>query len=158
MLDKSRVLFVCTGNIYRSRFAEALFNFHARALRLDWFASSRGLRTNPDHPALSDHAREALLARNITLHHTANEPAALNEIDLENATITIALKETEHLPMMLEKFPQWAGRIQYWQIHDIEDEPAAAALPKLEEQILHLLQTLAEEQTLSFCATPASEF
>ncbi len=37
------VLFLCTGNYYRSRFAEALFNSVAGRMGLPWRASSRGL-------------------------------------------------------------------------------------------------------------------
>jgi protein-tyrosine-phosphatase len=36
-----RVLFLCTGNYYRSRFAELLFNYRARSTGLAWEASSR---------------------------------------------------------------------------------------------------------------------
>jgi len=37
------VLFLCTGNYYRSRFAEVLFNALAREHGLPWRAESRGL-------------------------------------------------------------------------------------------------------------------
>ncbi len=37
------VLFLCTGNYYRSRFAEILFNSVAGKMGLTWRASSRGL-------------------------------------------------------------------------------------------------------------------
>ena len=37
------VLFLCTGNYYRSRFAEELFNHRAEHAGLDWIAQSRGL-------------------------------------------------------------------------------------------------------------------
>ena len=37
------VLFLCTGNYYRSRFAEVLFNSVADRMGLPWRASSRGL-------------------------------------------------------------------------------------------------------------------
>jgi protein-tyrosine-phosphatase len=37
------VLFLCTGNYYRSRFAEALFDSVAGKLGMPWRASSRGL-------------------------------------------------------------------------------------------------------------------
>ena len=37
------VLFLCTGNYYRSRFAEILFDSVAVKMSLPWKASSRGL-------------------------------------------------------------------------------------------------------------------
>src|SRR3954462_15992860 len=37
------ILFLCTGNYYRSRFAEILFNSVAGKMGLPWQASSRGL-------------------------------------------------------------------------------------------------------------------
>jgi protein-tyrosine-phosphatase len=37
------VLFVCTGNYYRSRFAEVLFNSVADKMGLPWRAASKGL-------------------------------------------------------------------------------------------------------------------
>ena len=41
--SKRTVLFLCTGNYYRSRFAEILFNSVAGKMGLSWQASSRGL-------------------------------------------------------------------------------------------------------------------
>src|SRR5207237_6225035 len=46
----STVLFLCTGNYYRSRFAEHYFNALAAAAGLAWRAVSRGLRLNPNNP------------------------------------------------------------------------------------------------------------
>src|SRR5258708_30085613 len=41
--SEKTVLFLCTGNYYRSRFAEVLFNSVAGKMGLPWQASSRGL-------------------------------------------------------------------------------------------------------------------
>jgi protein-tyrosine-phosphatase len=41
--QESTVLFLCTGNYYRSRFAEVLFNSVGGRMGLPWRASSRGL-------------------------------------------------------------------------------------------------------------------
>ncbi|MDZ7693782.1 MAG: hypothetical protein U5K69_22130 [Balneolaceae bacterium] len=40
----NNVLFICTGNYYRSRMAEELFLFWADETDLDWRAESAGLR------------------------------------------------------------------------------------------------------------------
>jgi protein-tyrosine phosphatase len=39
-----QVLFLCSGNYYRSRFAEHLFHWLAEKSDLPWRADSRGLR------------------------------------------------------------------------------------------------------------------
>src|SRR5215467_12947219 len=41
--QENTVLFLCTGNYYRSRYAEVLFNAVAGRMNLPWKASSRGL-------------------------------------------------------------------------------------------------------------------
>src|SRR5260221_14621403 len=41
--SEKTALFLCTGNYYRSRFAEVLFNSVAGKMGLPWRASSRGL-------------------------------------------------------------------------------------------------------------------
>ena len=41
--QEKNVLFLCTGNYYRSRFAEILFNSVAGRMGLPWKASSRGM-------------------------------------------------------------------------------------------------------------------
>jgi len=43
-----RVLFLCTGNYYRSRLAEILFNHLAKERTLDWHADSSGLNGQAD--------------------------------------------------------------------------------------------------------------
>ena len=55
------VLFLCTGNYYRSRFAEILFNWHATQQELNWRADSRGLALFSDNLG----AREATISSKI---------------------------------------------------------------------------------------------
>jgi protein-tyrosine-phosphatase len=43
MIENKRVLFVCSGNFYRSRLAELLFNEAAEKAGVVWRAESRGL-------------------------------------------------------------------------------------------------------------------
>ena len=43
MAKKKTILFLCTGNYYRSRFAEVLLVSVARKMGLPWNASSRAL-------------------------------------------------------------------------------------------------------------------
>jgi protein-tyrosine phosphatase len=54
------VLFLCSGNYYRSRFAEVYFNRLAEQQPSAWRADSRGLALDPANPGpISRHALEA---------------------------------------------------------------------------------------------------
>jgi len=140
-----KVLFICTGNFYRSRFAEAVFNFHADQRRLPWQAYSRGLAIHWADGFLSPFTKAALFERQIPVSHTGPGRIQLTEKDLESADLRIALDRAEHLDMMEQQFPNWTQRVEYW---DVPDMPAAlpeTALPSIESQILHLLDRLANE-------------
>src|SRR4051812_27373809 len=92
------VLFLCTGNYYRSRFAEVLFNHLASELRLTWRAESRGLDlkigTHNVGP-LSVHARAACATRGLALPEPLRMPLAVCEDDFASATLVVAVKEAE---------------------------------------------------------------
>lgn len=135
------ILFVCSGNFYRSRFAEAVFNFHAARRGLPVRAFSRGLAiwlVFGEGP-LSPHTRRALANRDIHLSHTSPHPTALTRTDLERAHRTIALKDAEHRPLMREQFPDWEDRIEYWTIHDLDAAAPEVAMPELEHRVLTVL-------------------
>ncbi len=137
------VLFLCTGNYYRSRFAEIVFNAVAEEQRLAWRAESRGLRINPNNPGpISRHTIEALMAMNIAMP-AVRDPLPLAEIDLRSASRVVALKEAEHRPLMAEHFPEWIDRVEFWHIHDLDCAEPADALPQLGVQVRALVKSLA---------------
>lgn len=136
------VLFICTGNYYRSRFAEALFNHQVMASALPWRAFSRGLQIHLAPPGLSPHTLEALTTMQVPLHHTAPERQSLTQEDLLRARRTIALKQTEHYPMMKEQFPTFADQIEYWEVHDIDFADPVVSLQLIGKQIQQLLSDL----------------
>jgi protein-tyrosine phosphatase len=118
-----RVLFLCTGNYYRSRLAEELFNHRARRLELDWRAGSCALaieRGDENVGPISDHAVMALSKLNVPLPIPARFPVACTEQDLEDANLVIAMKEAEHRPLMETRFSAWANRVVYWHVHDLD--------------------------------------
>ena len=124
------LLFLCTGNYYRSRYAEESFNHRAARGGLGWRAQSRGLaieRGSGNIGPLSPFALEALKERGLLAQSTRRSPQQCTTIDLEAASHIVALDESEHRPLMLERFPRWESRIEYWQVGDIEilrDTPA----------------------------------
>ncbi|MEI6248412.1 MAG: low molecular weight phosphatase family protein [Verrucomicrobiota bacterium] len=138
-------LFVCTGNFYRSRHAEALFNWHARRTGHPARAFSRGLLTSlvADEPTLISRDTEKRLGElGIPLELTGAAPTQLRREDLERAHRTIALKRDEHYAMMLQSHPEWADRIDYWTVHDIDFAQPTEALPQIEGRILELMKEL----------------
>ncbi len=139
------VLFICTGNYYRSRFAEALFNHNAIEAELPWRAFSRGVAVHLAQADLSPHTREALDTRGIDLHMTAPTRTALSEEDFRRAAKSIALKRTEHERFIAKQFPEWKDMVEYWQIDDIDVAPPDEALPQLEQAVLRLLRELQRE-------------
>src|SRR5947208_5860159 len=95
------VLFLCTGNYYRSRFAEVLFNSVAGKIGLPWRASSRGLaleRGVNNIGPMAVAAVKALEARGLRgIADLVRLPAQATVDDLERADWIVALKEVEHL-------------------------------------------------------------
>jgi low molecular weight protein-tyrosine phosphatase len=140
------VLFLCSGNYYRSRFAEIVFNRHAARLRLPWRADSRGFRLNPQNIGpISIYARERLQSLGIESEAIDRLPRAAVAADLAAAALIIALKEAEHRAMARERFPAWVDRIEYWHIHDLDCAAPSHALSELERAIDALVERLSAE-------------
>jgi len=136
---ENEILFICTGNYYRSRFAEAVFNHHATRRGLPWRAFSRGLAIHLVDGPISEHTVAALTEREIALEHTAPGRQQVAEEDLKRAKLTVALKKDEHLPLMLSLHGEWADKIVYWDIHDLDLAQPEEALPAIEGRVLALL-------------------
>ena len=149
---ESRVLFICTGNYYRSRFAEAVFNHHAEALRLPWRAFSRGLATHlvPPEFILSPHTEQHLNLRNMDLRHTASYRKQLSEEDLAAAQIIVALKDEEHRPMVRTQFPHWEDRVNFWDVGDQPEVTPDDGLSAIEKLVVDLVGELSGAEALSW--------
>ena len=135
-----QILFLCTGNYYRSRFAEEMFNHEARLAGLNWRAASRGLAPEPSPDnvgAISIHAFQALNDRSIS--PADRLPVVCTIEDLESADRVVALKEAEHRYFLAQRFPGWENRTLYWHVDDIDvAEPAVtiAAIDRLVRELI----------------------
>ena len=118
--SEKTVLFLCTGNYYRSRFAEVLFNSVAGKMGFPWRASSRGLALERGVNNVGPMAVAAINAlKNLGVcagDDCARSPAQLAVEDLEAADRVVALKQAEHLPLLQERFPAWAEKVEFWQV------------------------------------------
>lgn len=141
MAKQKTILFLCTGNYYRSRFAEVLFVSVARKMSLPWSASSRGLAlergVNNVGPMATAAIKtlEALGVRDA--ERCGRLPAQVTIEELQQAEVVIALKRDEHLPLLQERFPECAARVEFWHV---DDAPEALAL--IENKVMDLMARL----------------
>jgi protein-tyrosine phosphatase len=135
------VLFLCTGNYYRSRFAEEYFNHLAIRDGLPCRASSLGFEPDPamNPGPMSPHALRALRLRGIEPVHASRTPARVQPEDFLRYPCCIALSESEHRPIMERRFPRFAGRIRYWQVEDLLLARPQSAIARIETEIHRLL-------------------
>ena len=144
----NKILFLCTGNYYRSRFAEKIFNHLAAEKGLDSEADSAGLaleRGVNNVGAISKYAVAALEQRRITITSEERFPKSPTEEDFQNFDLVIAVDESEHRPLMESRFPKWVDDIEYWLIHDIDKTSADEALGELEKKVYKLVVELLDK-------------
>jgi protein-tyrosine phosphatase len=142
---RNRVLFLCTGNYYRSRYAEELFNHLARVQGLDWYAFSRGLaeRVSPENVGpMSRHALQALRAKAIVPLGGARYPQPCSAEDLNQARLVVALMEAEHRSIVEQRFPDAASRVSYWHIDDVAFTHPSIALAIIDDRVDELISSL----------------
>jgi protein-tyrosine phosphatase len=136
------LLFLCTGNYYRSRFAEVYFNHLAQQQQLPWRAVSRGLHVKPGHnpgpmaPAALTHLRRL----GVTLPGVVPYPRPATEADFAAAAHCVALDQTEHRPMLQQWHPAQELTTEFWHFADVQFVSAAQLLP----QLAHHLQQWAQ--------------
>lgn len=142
-----QVLFICTGNYYRSRFAEIVFNLGAERRGLPWRATSRGTdvhglgkhNVGPISPA----ALRGLEARGIPPGTEVRFPIQLSEADFAAALI-VGICDREHRPHVERDFASIAARVEYWGVEDLAVTPPEEALTALERHVSELLDRLSD--------------
>jgi protein-tyrosine phosphatase len=132
------VLFLCTGNYFRSRYAEILFNSVAGKLGLPWQASSRGLaleRGVHNVGPMAAEAVQALEAQGVCAAEAVTRlPAQVTAEDFAAADRVVALKRAEHLPLLQERFPAWVEKVEFWHVDD-----ATEVLGLIEQEVMVLV-------------------
>jgi protein-tyrosine phosphatase len=132
MTENPTVLFICTGNYYRSRFCEIYYNHLNQSSK----AISKGLLADQGltEGSISIHTQTYFSELKIPIDKH-RFPEQLETSHLNKAKTVIALCEREHRPMMEKLFPDWANRIEYWQVNDIDFTNPKEALPELKRLV-----------------------
>ncbi len=139
-----RILFLCTGNYYRSRFAEIFFNWQAQLRGLQWTAESRGLALDGcNYGPISRYTLTRLKEQGIVSGEDQRFPLQISEADLAAADHIVAVKEAEHRPLLEARFPAWRDRVEYWHVHDLDCAAPDDAIPQLERELVRLVERLA---------------
>jgi protein-tyrosine phosphatase len=145
MKERSNLLFVCTANYYRSRFAELYCNFLAERMGLGVRADSAGLEMarwrdyNPGE--LSVHALRELEAQGIEVAQPPRAPRQFSPSMLEGDVRLIAMSEVEHRPMMQRLFPEVLAQTEFWSVEDVEYVEPAIALRNIRESVARCLES-----------------
>lgn len=140
-----RVLFLCTGNYYRSRFAEELFNHHAQRLGMSWRAFSCALaieRGSSNVGAISRYTVEALADRGIKLPDPIRPPLQCSIGDFDLADVVIAMKEVEHRELIKARFAAWGRHVIYWHVHDIDAASPEETIEVIDQLVRNLVGDL----------------
>ncbi|MGM4919666.1 hypothetical protein [Tardiphaga sp. 813_E8_N1_3] len=149
------VLFLCTGNYYRSRYAEELFNHLARRAGLDWEATSHALAIERGKDNVGPMARQtidALIVDGISPLGVSRMPAPCTHEALAASDMVVAVKEAEHRTLLVARFPGWEDRVTYWHVHDIDVAPPDVALGELKAHVERLVRELGEPPHASLIA------
>lgn len=104
-----KILFVCTGNAYRSPVAEALL----RHLNPNVEADSAGI--SPAIPISNDASK--FLLREDAQKHLKTSPESLSQKNLESYDLIVAM-ETMHKEAIVSRCPKCADKIVVWNISD----------------------------------------
>jgi len=132
-------LFLCTGNYYRSRFAEEYFNHLTTAAGNEWQAISRGLardmnKTRNPGP-ISKHTLSALELRGAKAKNAHCFPKSVGVDDFKKADRVIAICKREHQPMIEQRFSEFSTAVEYWDIEDIAFTNPEEAIPAIEAKV-----------------------
>ncbi len=126
-----KVLFICTGNYYRSKFAEIYFNFLNKDKELTSY--SRGLDiSNPKNlGSISPYTVNYLKQLKVEIPVKINDPQLLEENDLINSDVVIAVNRKEHYKVLENKFPSFIWKIEFWDVGDLYEQTYENALHEL---------------------------
>jgi protein-tyrosine phosphatase len=92
--------------------------------------------------SLSPFALKALETRGLVAKDGERSPQQCAVVDLEAADLIVALMDSEHRPLIRERFRGWEDRVEYWQVGDVDVTQPDVALSSIEIEIAALIEKL----------------
>jgi protein-tyrosine phosphatase len=139
------ILFLCTGNYYRSRFAEIYFNHIASLHKLCWRAQSRALALELgacNVGPVSLHTAKRLGELCISSLDTERFPMPATRQDFSSADMVVAINEAEHMQYIERSFKEFSPRVTYWAVPDLGEWDSSKALDLIKSQVDKLADSL----------------
>ncbi len=141
-----KILFVCTANIFRSRFSEEVYNHLINQIDLPSIAFSAGLQVgNYITRRMYRPALEQLDLLQIKPMRKNELSIHIDKLKLSDYKKIICLDEKEHKPMVEANGKLKDFNIEYW---DIVDEPRVSShisLPKCYKKVEELVNQVSME-------------
>ena len=140
-----RILFVCTANIFRSRFSEEVYNHFAENLNIPSKAFSAGLRVG-DYVTRKIYrpALEQLKYFNIDPKRRDELSVHINDLDLKDYHKIICMDEEEHRPMVEMNDQLIKIKVDYWNIVDEPMVSSQISLPLCYEKVKNLIEEVSK--------------
>ena len=140
-----RVLFVCTANIFRSRFSEEVYNHFAGKFNIPSKAFSAGLRVG-DYVTRKIYrpALEQLKYFNIDPKRRDELSVHINDLDLKDYHKIICMDEEEHRPMVEMNDQLIKIKVDYWNIVDEPMVSSQISLPLCYEKVKSLIKEVSK--------------
>ena len=155
MINKTKVTFVCTGNYYRSRFAESYFNYLCDILKLDYVADSYGLAIHfadelaKEHGEVSPFSRERMNYIGIPERYFERDRKSLTKDAIENSDMVIAMDKEEHTPMIMESFPSYINQFNFFEVKDVFDWEPKQTLDETQKMVERMINDIVNEKDVN---------
>ena len=141
-----KVLFVCTANIFRSRFSEEVYNHFAKKLDIPSEAFSAGLRVGEyTTRKIYAPALQQLKYYNINPSRKDDLSIHINDLDLNVYDMIICMDEVEHRPMVEMNDQLNKTNIDYWNIVDEPMVSSKVSLPVCFDKVKDLVTSVSKK-------------
>ena len=138
-----KILFVCSANIFRSRFAEEVFNSLTQSSKISAQAFSAGLKVGEYHiRKIYRPAMDQLKHLNITPKRPDELSVHINDINLQDYDRFICMDENEHRPMVESNPLVQNIDFEYWNIIDEPKVESDVSLPICYNNVKELILDL----------------